>query len=329
VTGFARWAAPDGNGGDLPPRHTQQGLRHDAYFYADGDCYLADLLRFVRGGLARDEPVLIAVPRSSLERLRADLSADEASRVCLSDIAVAGRNPGRVLGLLLTPFVRHHADRPVRIVSEATWPGRTDHEYPACAEHEALVNLALADTLAHILCPFDLAGLPPPVLADAERTHPTVIWRDQRRASPSYADPHAGARLFDRPLSPAPEDAEILVVNTITGPRTARRFAYEFGERTGLPPPRLADLTLAVHELAVNSIVHAGGAGLLMIWTGDGHVVVQVDDAGEITDPLVGRRPPAPSEIGHGLYIVHQVADLVRVHRSGEGTSVRAYFRLP
>ena len=47
------------NGSDDRARAT---LQHDAYSYGDLDGYVTDLLGFVRGGLARDEPVLVAVP---------------------------------------------------------------------------------------------------------------------------------------------------------------------------------------------------------------------------------------------------------------------------
>jgi anti-sigma regulatory factor (Ser/Thr protein kinase) len=310
------------------PSRPAPGLRHAAYFYDDGDRYVTDVLRFVRDGIARDEPVLVAVPETNLEHLRTGLSPAEAEQVRLYDMTVAGRNPGRVLGSLLGAFVRANVDGDVRIVSELVWPERTDQEYPACVEHEALVNVALADTAAHVLCPYDIAGLPAFVLSDAARTHPSVIHDGDCRLSPSYAEPHATAVSVDRPLSTPPDDAEIVVVNTITGPRTVRRVAYVFGERAGLSSQRLDDLTITVHELAVNTIVHGGGTGLMSIWAADGHVVVQIDDGGRITDPLVGRRPPDPSEIGHGLAVVHQVADLVRVHRTGEGTTVRAWFRM-
>jgi anti-sigma regulatory factor (Ser/Thr protein kinase) len=309
------------------PSSTGHRLRHDAYFYDDDDRYVADVLRFVRDGLARDEPVLVAVPDTHLERLRAGLSPAEAGRVRLCDMAVAGRNPGRLLGSLFGAFARAHVGDGVRIVSEVVWPERTDEEYPACVEHEALVNIALADTSAQVLCPYDAVRLPASVISDATRTHPALIHDDARCVSPSYADPHATAASFDRPLTPPPDEAEIVVVNTITGPRTVRRVAYRFGERAGLPPERLDDLTITVHELAVNTILHGGGAGLMSVWAADHHVVVQIDDGGHIADPLVGRRPPGPFEIGHGLAVVHQVADLVRVHRTGEGTTVRAWFR--
>ena len=269
------------------------------------------------------------MPDTRLEHLRAGLSSAEAGRVQMHDMAVAGRNPGRILGSLFGTFVRAHADEDLRIVSEVAWPMRTDEEYPACVEHEVLVNVALADVPAHVLCPYDAAHLPPFVLSDAARTHPTMVRDGARSASASYADPGATTASADPPPPPPPDDAEIVVVNTITGPRTVRRVAHRFGERAGLPPDRLEHLTITVHELAVNTILHGGGVGLMSIWAADHHVVVQIDDGGHIADPLVGRRPPEPSEVGHGLAVVHHVADLVRVNRTAEGTTVRAWFRIP
>jgi anti-sigma regulatory factor (Ser/Thr protein kinase) len=304
-------------------------LRHVGFFYDDASRYLAGLLEFIRGGLARDEPALIAVPNPNLERLRTGLTPAEAAHVRMCDMSVAGRNPGRVLGSLLTTFIQQHPGRRVRIVSEVITPDRTDEEYPACVEHEALVNVALADAPADILCPYDAVALPRSVLTDGARNHPTLTWGDERRDSPSYEGFSVATIYPDQPLSAPPDDAEMVVVNPITGPRTARHLAYEFGQRMGLPPQRLNDIKITVQELAVNTIVHAGGSGLLSVWTADEHIVVQTEDGGRITDPLVGRRPPNPAEIGHGLYVVHQVADLVRIRRTGDGTTVRAYFRRP
>ena len=96
------------------------------------------------------------------------------------------------------------------------------------------------------------------------------------------------AAAFDPPLSALPDDAEVVVINTITGPRTARQLAHEVGEGLGLSPHRLTDLRIAVHELATNTIPHAGGSGLLSIWKAGNHLVVQIDDGSRITDPLVG-----------------------------------------
>ncbi len=54
----------------------------------------------------------------------------------------------------------------------------------------------------------------------------------------------------------------------------------------------------------------------------------QIEDGGLISSPLVGRHPPDPPAVGHGLYLVHQVSDLVRVHRRSSGTTVRVFLDL-
>jgi anti-sigma regulatory factor (Ser/Thr protein kinase) len=303
-------------------------LEHDALFYTGDDDYRSGVLDFVRDGLSRDEPVLVAVPGTNVDLLRDGLAPDEAPRVRLRDMAVAGRNPGRIIGTVLSEFVAEHPGRRVRIVGEPIWAGRTDEEYPACAEHEALINVALGDAAAHILCPYDTGRLPGSVLTDATRTHPRLAAGGERWTSPAYADPAAVAASFDAPLPPVPPDADMLVVRASTGPRAARVLVHEVGRAHGMSAARLADVRLVTQELTVNTLTHSGGAGLLQVWAADGHLVVQVQDGGRIGDPLVGRRRPGPPEEGHGLFVVHQHADLVRVHREPDGTTVRAWFRL-
>jgi anti-sigma regulatory factor (Ser/Thr protein kinase) len=303
-------------------------LCHDALFYESAGDYVASVLDFVRTGLAMGEPVLVAVPEPNLGRLRAAFTPHEADRVRSADMGVAGRNPGRIIGTVLTRFVAEHRGRRVRVVGEPIWAGRSAVEYPACAEHEALINLALADAPAHVLCPYDAHGLTDAVLRDALRTHPTLAHGPARWPSPHYADPAAVAASFDRGLVPPPPEAGILRIDHETGPKEARRFVHDFAERAGLSPGRVDDLRRIVQELAVNTLVHSGGDGLLGVWAEDGHVVVQVQDGGRFADPLAGRRPPSPPEVGHGLYLVHSLADLVRVHHGSDGTTVRAFVAL-
>jgi len=240
-------------------------------------------------------------------------------------MAQAGRNPGRIIGTVLTAFVREHAGQRVRVIGEPIWAGRSEDEYPACAEHEALINVALGEAPAYILCPYDVRRLDREWLTDATRTHPTLAADGERWASPAYTDPVALAAYFDQPPEPAPPEADVLVIGPTTGPSTARRFVHDYAQATGMSEGRLRNLRTAVQELVVNTVVHAGGSGLLMIWTAGRQIVCQVQDGGRITDPLVGRRPPAPPAVGHGLFTVHQVCDLVRVHRRRDGTLVRIH----
>ena len=74
----------------------------------------------------------------------------------------------------------------------------------------------------------------------------------------------------------------------------------------------------------INSLVHARGPAQLRLWTADDHLICEVRDNGQLTDPLVGRRPPEPGQLsGRGLLLVHALADLVRAH-----TTIRALLRL-
>lgn len=92
----------------------------------------------------------------------------------------------------------------------------------------------------------------------------------------------------------------------------------------GMSPDRTNDLVVAASELAANSILHGGGRGLASVWGEDGSILVEVADAGTITDPTVGRvRPDPVSEHGRGLYIANALADEVSIDSSATGTRIR------
>ena len=93
----------------------------------------------------------------------------------------------------------------------------------------------------------------------------------------------------------------------------------------GLDRERLPDFVLAAHELAANSVMHAGGAGLLRLWAAGGELVCEVSDHGVLPDPEIGsRRPNLSASGGAGLWIVRQACDAVQIRSvPGEGTTVR------
>ena len=58
-------------------------------------------------------------------------------------------------------------------------------------------------------------------------------------------------------------------------------------------------------------------------------LVCQVQDSGYIDDPLAGRRrPTADAGGGHGLWLVHQVCDLVELRSAPGETVIRLHMRL-
>jgi anti-sigma regulatory factor (Ser/Thr protein kinase) len=300
---------------------------HPALLYRDSDDYLSTTVPFVRDGLDANEPVAAAVPPGNLALLRTALGAD-ADQVVWRDMTVAGRNPGAIIPTVLLAFANAHPGRRVRIIGEPIWAGRTGAEYPACAQHEALINAAFADRSATILCPYDVAALDPAWVDDAHRTHPVMVTATRRWDSPHYDDPVAVAADFNQPLPDPPPNAATVAVDIFTV-RSARRFAAGYAGRAGLAPERIPDLELAVNELAANSIRHGGGSGRLAVWVQDTHLACQLSDTGLLTNPLAGRIPPAPgSSGGRGLMMVNQLCDLVRVHTTADGTTVRVHMRL-
>ncbi|WP_199440198.1 sensor histidine kinase [Umezawaea beigongshangensis] len=308
----------------VAPATSHEPFVHPALFYAGSAEYLAGTVPFVTDGLDAGEPVAVAVPGPQLDLLRAALG-ERAGRVRFLDMTRAGRNPGRIIPWVLRAFADQHSSGHVRIIGEPIWPGRSETEYPACVQHEALINHAFTGRHVTILCPYDTVGLDPLVLADAEATHPVLVDSRGQRPSERYAPDHV-VRTYNRPLSPPPPGATALAVRT-EELGLLRRVAAERARTAGLSGERVEDVLLTVTELAANSIVHGGGSGTVHLWADADHLVVQSSDSGHITDPLAGRLPAAQQQTGgRGLVLVNHLADLVRVHSTAVGTVVRAHF---
>jgi anti-sigma regulatory factor (Ser/Thr protein kinase) len=101
--------------------------------------------------------------------------------------------------------------------------------------------------------------------------------------------------------------------------------------QAGLPDRRVGDLVIAVAELAANTMVHTSGAGTLGIWATANEVIGQVHDSGRIEDPLTGLLRPAPADLGggRGLWVAHQLCDLVEIRTGRDGTQIRLHMGLP
>jgi anti-sigma regulatory factor (Ser/Thr protein kinase) len=106
--------------------------------------------------------------------------------------------------------------------------------------------------------------------------------------------------------------------------------------QAGLPEDRAEDVVLAVHELAANAVSHGAGAGRLRIWKLAGALHCQVEDgephpvavdaadaSGETSEHALPSRP------GHGLWLVRQVADRMRILSGARGTRATIAFDLP
>ncbi|PRY58289.1 sensor histidine kinase [Glycomyces artemisiae] len=306
-------------------RAAEEPFHHPAFYYSGPAEYLAGTIPFIESALSAGEPAAVSVPGPNLELIRDALGA-ASEHVLLLDMTEEGANPGRIIPGVLREFADRHPGRRVSIIGEPIWPWRTDIEYPACAQHEALINLAFAGRDAAILCPYDLDGLDERAIADSLATHPVLMDAKGTRKSADY-DPGRVIDGYNEPLPAAPRSAVERGVDRYSVDN-ARWFTTAYGRNAGLSAHRLVDLEIAVTELITNSIGYGGGTALLRIWTDGDLLVCEVSDAGHITDPLAGRRPVDDAQ-GGGLLLVNHVVDLLRMHTGPAGTTVRVYLRLP
>ncbi|MEU6591615.1 anti-sigma factor RsbA family regulatory protein [Streptomyces sp. NPDC046881] len=304
---------------------------HPALFYGNTGEYLAGTVPFVRAALAADAPVAVAVPGENLRLIQDELGADGAA-VRFLDMREAGRNPGRIIPGVLRAFAdTQPPGRRVHIIGEPVWAGRSPAEYPACAQHEALINAAFRGREVTILCPYDTSRLDERALADAYATHPVVIPAGSaaEQASAAY-DPDGVVARYNEPLPAAPGAGPVVLSVPFDEDSLSavRHLATDHGAGLGLAGLALENLALITAELTTNSVVHGGGTGVLTVWSDDGYVLCEVRDKGRLTDPLAGRRPASRDQRGgRGLLLVNLLSDLVRTHTGPEGTTIRSYLR--
>lgn len=131
----------------------------------------------------------------------------------------------------------------------------------------------------------------------------------------------------------------------------------------GLSGHRVYDVTAAAHELAANAVLHGAGHGRLRLWVQDAYLCCAVADggtagngdapavagsgkaalgdgppgsggrpAGPVPDGDAGTREaggaPWPVVHGHGLWLVREIADDVRVERGEGGTVITLRFAI-
>lgn len=301
---------------------------HEAFLYRDLEEFLDEACGFVREGLENGESVLVATGGERLAALRRMFGGQPDVR--LADMAEIGANPARIIPVWRA-FVGDNVarGRSIRGIGEPAWAGRSEAELAECHQHESLLNMAFASGPAwRLMCPYDVAGLPPDALEEARENHPTVLESGRRLRSDLYHPDRARRALRHRPLPP-PSAPTVDLPFTVGDLASVRRVVARRCEQEGLAADPADDLVLCVDEVAANSLLHGGGRGLLRVWREPGSLVCEVSDAGVIADPLVGREQPALEGLGgRGLWLANQLCDLVQVRSGPAGTVLRLHMRL-
>ncbi|GGV15917.1 anti-sigma regulatory factor [Streptomyces filipinensis] len=269
----------------------------------------------------------MAVPQDKASLLRAEIRDEDAVRYV--DTAGVAHHPGRLIGAW-QEWLEEYASqgRPVRGIGESPWDEvRSPAEAEELRYHEWLLNKAFARGPAWwLLCPYDIAH-DKASLAEMARCHPELR-QDGRTMPCADYDPQAPYRFT--PLTDPCDPYEEFAYSRGDLPALREKIAA-CAERHGLTGRRLRELHLAATEVATNSIRHGGGHGVLRTWSEERRLVCEFRDAGYIEDPLVGRRRPDARQVGgRGLWLVHQLCDLVEIRSvPDEGTRVRLHTELP
>jgi anti-sigma regulatory factor (Ser/Thr protein kinase) len=312
-------------GSPVPAAPVTGTLRHVGFFYRTTDEYARTVAAFLRAGIAIGEPAFAAVPPGNLGVVRDALGPD-ARHVGFADMTLMGRNPAWIIPRV-REFTGRHAGKRVRYLGEPIWAARNAAELREATRHEALINLAFATMDVEVLCPYDAVALDQAILADARRTHPVLLSDGRLGASPGYAAPFRIPSSCSLPLPPPPHGAMSHTYRSNLS--EVRALVLEHARAAGLSEARASDLMLAVSEVAANTLRHTSSDGTLTSWHDHAEIVCQVRDKGIITDPLAGRRrPPRDADGGHGLWLVHQVCDLVELRSDTSGTTVRMHMAI-
>jgi anti-sigma regulatory factor (Ser/Thr protein kinase) len=301
-------------------------FRHEAFFYAGDDEFLEGTTDFIRAGARAAEPILVVVSARKIDLLRKRLKSD-AGKVQFADMEDVGINPARIIPAW-TDFVSKCEDRPLRGIGEPIWAERSSAELVECQHHESLLNVAFAETTGfNLMCPYDTGALGPDVVTEAFHSHPFIRQAGAQLASPEFV----GIDELSRPLSaplPAPPTRCTKLAFHSGSLRDLRSMVLRAAKDAGIDDERADDTVTAVHEVASNSVRHAGGRGVLLMWQADHALICEISDDGHIEEPLVGRkRPEIGDQGGRGLWMVNQLCELVQVRSTSNRTTVRMHFR--
>jgi hypothetical protein len=210
-------------------------FQHEALLYDGLEGFMAAAVPFLREGLERGEPAMVAVRAEQIRALRGALG-EAADTIRFADMAELGRNPGRIIPAW-HDFLTDER-RPVRGLGEPVWAGRRDEELVECQLHEALLNVAFADAEGfRLLCPYDRSALTEAVVREACCIHPSIVDGSRTRPSPAYRTGDELLAPFDAPLPPPRAAVEALAYDR----RSLDDLRAAVASRSavaGLEPPR-------------------------------------------------------------------------------------------
>jgi anti-sigma regulatory factor (Ser/Thr protein kinase) len=300
------------------------GFVHQALIYGSDQEFMDVVLPFVEEGVARREPVLVAVQGRHVENLGVALGrgSEGLSLYAMEDwYETSARTREK--------FMRWAVERTARgvrarLVGEPPWALAHPAQVRDWARHESVLNLAFADQPVSFICPYDARALPGEVLDHARGAHPELVSGEGASGSPSYEEPLDFCRRLDAAVEAQHGRPSLEFGFGLEDLPAVRRTMSTFAGDVGLPSARAEELVFAVNEVTANAVLHGRPPATLRAWNPQDELVVEITDAGDgITDVLAGQIAPSPTALGgRGLWLVRQLCDAVEVCSDERGCHV-------
>ncbi|GAA1839403.1 sensor histidine kinase [Pseudonocardia ailaonensis] len=295
------------------------GMVHEGVPFADPRGLAAELAGPVSAALAAGEPVIAVLDEDNRAALTAAIGSATDAVEFLDPVAVH-RLPAFTVATRWARLSRRAArpeQRTTVVAQHMALPGIDAAHW---IRLDAALNVALEGLPITMLCPcradadLDLVRATHPVLRVDGRSEPSGDLRDPAQLVAQYPPPpppDLGVPLVDRTFDTAALPA-------------LRHLVAETSTAAGLDPEHVADLVLAVNEIATNSVEHGPGLGRLRMWSTADGFVAEVYDVGRMGVPFPGMVAPSPSgERGRGLWLASELADVLQVWSDDTGTIVR------
>jgi anti-sigma regulatory factor (Ser/Thr protein kinase) len=295
-------------------------LSHQALVYDFDEQLVERVALYLREGLA-EGPTSAVLTRRHWSLLREELGSD-ADAVAFTDCDDFYVRPVDAVAsydTTMTDLLGSGATS-VRVAGEIPLqPTRGD--WSEWISYEAILNRALADHPAHVLCLYGSQNVPDHVIDAVWETHPHVE-ANASAIHPEYHDPrdvvaaHAAkpASALDlRTLEPTDDPAEFreLLAAELTAARA--------------PRTRVMDMLVAANEVFENARRHAGGVSRARAGLADGWFVCEIEDRGPgLDDPLAGYLPPRPGR-GTGLWVARRLVRRLELLDNAPGLTVRLW----
>ncbi|WP_196279165.1 ATP-binding protein [Catellatospora vulcania] len=114
-------------------------------------------------------------------------------------------------------------------------------------------------------------------------------------------------RQLTAPFEPCPRGVPVLSFDSPTDLAAVREFVCECARAVGLPADRLAGLSVAISEVATNTLRHTCSGGTVRVWADLDTVISELTDSGTFDSSDCPAEPGSAG--GWGLRIADEVCD--------------------